>query len=553
MSAATLDGFPSPPVKLRIPELGGVLPGAYTATGYTSNGRGASGYQAAYVTRTSGQPYPREGSPDFHLRYDRELLGDIAEYMDRNNSVYETVLNRSTEWVLGRTGFGLQPKTGDESLDERLKADWRRWSRKPEITGRHSWAQCEELAYRAHCNRGDLGVVPVRDRDGTFRVMYVTAPRITGGRRAARAAREGGRVEQGVELDALNRTLAYWVAPRDRHGRVLKAKAKRMRSEELFLYAHRKGFDQARGVPVLASVFPMLHRLGDVLDSEAIAWQLLARLAVAINREGGASLAFQESAKDEDGRDPGSGATSEGGDADVADRYHEIDEGPIVFHGEPGESIRGIDRNLPGKDFPQSIRAFYSMIGAPFGIPGSVLLLDLRGLNYTSSRAEVEQACLAHHKRQRDLADGHHTPIYEAFVRAGIEDGRYPDEPEVFDHGWSTPSFPWTDRLKEGQAWQLMVGGGMAVQEDALRSAGYTSHAEYVDRRGTEIARAMRKAREINAELEEGESPVDWRHFAGIEVSTQQSAPVSERPPADTPPPGEDPEEPEGDEEGGEE
>lgn len=485
------------------------LPGSYTAIGY----------RAAEVARKSGRPLPQEASSDTHLLNDRELLGNIAEDMDRSNGIYECAINRSIESILGRTGLELVPDTGDDDLNATIKRDWRAWGRRPEVTGRFSWQQCEELALRAHYNRGDVGVVITNRR----KIQYITSPRIAGGRRSELASRDGGRVVQGVELDGLGAPLAYWVCPRDRSGRVQRSRARRVKAEDFILYANRKDFDQTRGVPVLASIFSMVHRLGDILDSEAIAWQNLARFAVAINREGGPAKGYQESKADDDGRDLGTDQATGG---DLADRVVELDEG-IIFHGEIGETIRGIERNLPGANFGDAVRIFFALIGAPFGVPGSILLLDFRGLTYTANRAEIEQAAKAFYRRFRDLKDHHHSPIYEAFVRWGVEDGRYPDDPSTYAHGWRGSAPAWIDRLKESQAWKQAIEGGMATQSEAIGSAGsYVDHESWLEDRVKEIKRARERAAELNEGADEGDR-VDWRHLAGIPVSKQQSAPAA--------------------------
>ena len=62
----------------------------------------------------------------------------------------------------------------------------------------------------------------------------------------------------------------------------------------------------------------MLHRINDVCDSEAIAWQMLSRLAVAIIRKGGPEQAYAESRVDPTKTD----AQTEG---DLATRMVELD------------------------------------------------------------------------------------------------------------------------------------------------------------------------------------------------------------------------------------
>lgn len=479
--------------------------GAYTSYGYKS----------AEELRGSGRALPAGGSADRHLRNDRELLGNEADEHDRNSAIYEAILNRTAEAVLGRDGFTFRALTPDPELNARMEADMRAWQKRPEITGEFDWQECEELTLRAIYNWGDIGVM----RTNAERVQYFEAARITGGRRQVTASRaSGGRVEQGVELDALGRRLAYWVAPYDRHGNLRKANAKRIKAEDFILPAYRKKFSQTRGVAIAATAFPLIHRLTDVLDSEAIAWQQLARFVLAFEMEGGPQKGFAKSEADDDGRDS---------PPDLADRVVDIEQGTIVF-GERGDKVKPIPREIPGANFPESVRTFLRIVGMPFGLPLSFLLLDYSDTTYTSSRAELEQAFRVFIKRQRMLKRRHHNPITEWWIRWGVEAGRYPMPPagtsfwEFYRFEWKAPEFPWIDQLKEAQAWGMRIDRGLATQEEALQSTGSSLEAFHTQRE-LEITKAREIAARVSGIKVSDLPPVDWRYFGGYAVSKTES------------------------------
>jgi lambda family phage portal protein len=471
-----------------------LLPGAYTATGY----------HAVETLRTSGRPLPGEGTGDRHLRDHREILGAEGDRLDRDSFVYEGLLNRATEAILGRDGFSPRILTPDGELNKRMTADLTEWCKAPEVTGRHSWQDCENLALRAVWNRGDLGVM----RTNLARVQYIEAPRITGGRRAVEASKDGGRIDQGVELDALDRALAYWVAPYNVYGDVDRQRARRISAEDMVLVAHWKKFSQSRGVPVAQTAMPLIHRLNDILDSEAIGWQQLARFTAFFGMDGASKTAHGKS-----------GAEDAKAEYDLADRVVDVEQGTFVF-GKPGEVLKGIDRNIPGKQFPESVRMFLRMIGMPFGMPLSFLLLDYSDTTYTASRAEVEQAFRVFIRWQRTLKRQHHDPITRWWIQWGIESGRYPDKPfgEFYRWKWDAPEFPWIDMLKEAQAWSLRIDRALATQNDALLSVG-DNFDDFLERRAAELLKARQKAAEVSGVDVKTLPPVDWRLLAGYPVS----------------------------------
>jgi capsid protein len=249
------------------------------------------GYGTAQTIRSSPDALPQEGTADYHLRFDQELLGREAERQDRDNSVAESLLNRAEEIVLGKEGLHFQARTPDEGLNREIERQWSRWAEAPEARGLFSWQDCERLALRNYNTRGDVGVLRLSDER---KLQYVEGARIR--KDGALIGRnEGNWVEGGVELNDVGKPVAFWVVDFDQLGFVRQGSSRRYEAEDFLLFAHRKRFSQTRGVSPIAAILPQLHRLNDILDSEAIAWQQLSRFTVAVNIEGGPALGFDSS------------------------------------------------------------------------------------------------------------------------------------------------------------------------------------------------------------------------------------------------------------------
>lgn len=476
------------------------------------------GYRAATLDRETGRA-ATGGSGDYHLRQDRELLGRIAQRFDRDNGIYEGILSRFCDAVLGPDGFTLHPETGNDRLDAKISGDWSEFAEAPEVRGSFDWLECQRIALRGIANDGDSSAI-ITNRE-QFR--FVEAEEIVAPSKLAPALKGKGRgnlIDQGVELDPLGAPVAYYLAPRTPYGTVQPSRAKRIAArdaanEPIFVFAaNRKRFSQTRGVPVMTSSFANVHRLNDTIDSEAIAWQTLAKFAVAIEREKSAELAFGESKLDKR-------AKASGGDADLTKRFAEV-EAAIMFFANPGEKITPIARNLPGRDFPESVRMFLRLIGLPLGIPLEVILLDYSKSNYTSSRAALEQAFRMFVAWQRWLKRKWYTPLYRGWLRWKIAAGRYPDRPQVRKHSWGSPEFPWVDHLKEAQAWGQRLDRGLATQTMALKSINLDFKA-YIEKRGSELEAAIKAAKAIEAKYPGVIVP--YQLLAGIPASKQASAP----------------------------
>ena len=488
------------------------------------------GYHAARVSRQNYGSRPTGGSADKQLRQDRFELANQADALYRDSAIYRSLVDRFVDSVFGADGFTLDPGYTNGATSKAVAERWALFCEAPEVRGLFSWQDMERIALLSMVNGGDVGAIHTNVR----KFQLTEWEEIGGTARTASSIdkKTGERWESGVLLDSLGKPKKFRIHERNAHGFVKEGKGRKIKAANFTFLAHRERFSQTRGVPLLASAFPMIYRLTDVCDSEAAAWQNLAKFALTITREGGPEIAYSESSPDSDGVDAGSGSTAAGGDsnqadADAADRVVEFEEA-IIFQANPGESITSIDRNLPGKDFPESVRMFLRLIGMPLGMPLEVLLLDYSKTNYSAARAALEQAYRVYISMQRFLKRNWHTPLYRRWLRWEIEAKTLPRDPELLAdargeaaglHKWNANEYPWIDALKEADAWSARISTGLATQTQALNST-HQDHGDWLTKRGEEVEAAIAKANEIN-EANPGAN-VDWRMFAGVEVSKTQ-------------------------------
>ena len=258
----------------------------------------------------------------------------------------------------------------------------------------------------------------------------------------------------------------------------------------------------------------MLHRINDVCDSEAIAWQLLARMAISVTREQGNKVGYSESTVDPNKTD-GNQLTT---------RLTELDYA-LIFHGVPGDEIKGIERNVPGKNFTESLTMFLRLLGLPLGLPLEVILLDWTKSNYSQSRAVLEQAFTTFMGWQFEIIDSFLTPVYEWWVKNEIKNGDIKQTDTVLIHDWIKPSFPWIDQLKEAQAWGEKLDRGLTLHQRALKSLGVDREDEMNDRQA-EVLDAIARAKKIK---EDTGVEVPWQIFAGLESPVAKPLPADKK------------------------
>jgi len=473
--------------------------GTYGFTGY--------GYRAAKAATHDGRAYTSY-SGDQHLSYHRKALLAQSRDLQRNNGIYVGMIGRAVNYIVGN-GFGLRVRTSSKEANTKIEGLWRQWWKRPEVRGLLSGGQVARMVCRELLTAGDLGVI----KTDKATIRLIEAEQI-----------DHRTIDDGIDKNDYGTPTFYHVCPYSGHGRVDTAKQKTVKASDFLFLVDPKRPSQTRGVPALQSSFPMLHRINDVCDSEAISWQLLARFAVAVLREGGPGMGYNESATNDEKTD------DEGNDTTT--RMTELDYA-LIFHGNPGEEVKGIERNIPGKDFPASIRMFLRLLGLPLGLPLEIILLDWTQSNYSQSRAVLEQAFTTFQAYQDLQEGGFYGPLLawkiehwadEIGARAlkELRRGIRGDGAAVAE--WIRPTFPWLDQLKEAQAQGAKLDRSLTTHAHVCKSLNL-DREDVVATRTAEVEEAIQIAQKIS---EKYNVPVAWEHFAGLEPAKAPAKPADD-------------------------
>jgi capsid protein len=452
-----------------------LLQGQYTALGYDSARRTG--------VRASG------GSERRHQDVNREQVINQSRQFVRDNEIYQGVVGMAARHIVG-DGWRLQVNTGDASWDRRAQDLWQEYWRAPDVTGLRHGPGLEDLLAREVFTCGES--VTVLGPDGLLQM--VESEQLTRGL---------SRDKPGIATDSVGRPSAYYIAPYSTAGVVRGDQAQPYPPQYIAFVSQPARPSGLRGMPPLQAAFPMLHRIADVLDSEAIAWQTLARFVLAITRAEGPGFAGLEGEAD-DGADSG----------DLADRVSELGYA-IAFQGKPGEEIKGIERNIPGSNFGETMRSFLRMLGLPVGLPLELVLLDWSQANYSQSRAILEQADVVF-RRWKSLM--RHT-WYDRIVAWKLGEWMADRKTRLGKRdistrpwGWITPQPPWIDLLKEVQAHGAKLDRGIGTFAEACRAQGMEPD-EVLGLRRREVDDAIKMAADISRR---NGVDVPWQIFAGL-------------------------------------
>jgi capsid protein len=457
--------------------------GYYSQLGYRS---------VRMATREGLSATPASG--EMHEVYDRPRIINQSRQFMRDNAIYKGMIERCISYIVGN-GFEMQAKTANPAWNQKAEKLWKDFRRRPEIRGVLSGAKLDRMICREMLVAGDTALI----KTNKGLLQHIEAEQIAG----------KGLKSDGIRKGTYGNILEFSVCKYDKNGFVDKSNPISYKPEFIMFLTDPERPSSTRGVPPCQASFPMLHRINDVCDSEAIAWQLLARIAVAVISEAGDEVILQKTKEDPDRAN---------GEGQLTTRLTELDYA-LMFFGKPGEEIKGIEHNIPGMNFSESLRMFLRLLGLPLGLPLELILLDWTQSNYSQSRAVLEQAYTTFLDKQETLEDFYYVPTYEWKVTEWIDDGLLTNRKDAFEHEWIKPTFPWIDQLKEVEAYGEKVDRTFSTHAQVCKSLN-RDRTEIVDAAEREVRDAIERAKKIKTDTG---TDVPWEIFCGRSVKVKEA------------------------------
>lgn len=453
----------------------------------------ATGYESANSLSYSGKTPARKGlSSDARTRSNLDQVRAESQEFDRDNCIYQAMITRVLDVVLG-DGVTLQAKSANGRWNAQAEELWNEYWTLPEVRQMDSGCSMERKILRHWLVDGDTLIA----RTDSGLIQHIVADQIDAGVKVK--TEDGYTVEQGIALDSLRKPVKFNVCQFDGFGNLRHNKATWIPAEACTFLANRRRSDATRGEPIMQSAFAMLHRISDVCDSEAAAWQLISRLAMAVIRKDAGQKAFGTSVVDTDA-DTSSGP--------ISDRVHDIGTA-IIFHGEPGEEVKGIERNMPAANFVESIKMFLRLLGLPLGFSLEFMLLIWSDTNYSSGRASIKQVERNTKPYRAEICRAL-CEIYRWKVAEWIKKGKLSERPDAMKHEWSFPPYPFIDPQKEAEARTESLKSGMTTPTREAKADG-NEFPELVAEKAADLALVAAAVKSHNDKYPE--CPVDISDF----------------------------------------
>jgi lambda family phage portal protein len=377
-----------------------------------------------------------------------------------NNDYAKKYLTLQKTNVIGPQGIQLQVQAVGGVSDRRASAieqAWDDWGKAPDVTGKLSWLDVQNLIIESVARDGEALVRLVKGYNNPYRfaVQVLDADLLDVNYHATNG---DNRVVMGVEVDDWGKPMAYWLYKDHPQATIGVKNRERVRvpaSEIIHIYSvWRPG--QMRGIPWMHAGMTRLNMLGGYEEAELVA-----------ARCGASKMGFFTRNDQFEGYD---------GDTREAD-------GQLIDESTPGAWINlpnGVtpheyDPNHPNANFGTFVKGILRGVASALGISYNSLANDLEGVNFSSIRAGLLEDRDGFMGTQQWFIDHVCQPIYAAWLDMGtltgvVDPSRVPALLKA--SVWQGRRWGWVDPLKDMQANLLAVRMGVTSIDDVIRGTG---------------------------------------------------------------------------------
>ena len=420
-------------------------------------------YDSGDSSRLNAGWTPYNVTAEQHDSPHRDNLRARARDLERNSDVLESIVRPFERNVVG-TGIKLQALPAgldgtDMALAERLEETWERWCRpwQCDLTHQQSFAEICRMAVRRIIVDGGILLVKTSDPQGRYLPYCLQVREVDDLDTTVTMRLDGNRyVTSGIEMDALQRPLAYHLKTRTPDG--WEAHTERVPADRvLFLWQKRRP-SQVREISRLAPTIGRVRDINEFLEATSKKERVAACLAMFITSQMPSATLGRGLDKTAQERDSTSGY------------YGETISPGMIMRGQPGDSVQAIIPPNSGNNAREFVMLQQRMAASGQGLSYEAAARDLSQVNYSSARQgrledQGEYDLLAQY-----LIDHLLTPVYEDVVVSAVLSERIslPDfwrrRDEYLTHHWMAPGQPWIDPLKEAKA----DAEALATNQDTL-------------------------------------------------------------------------------------
>jgi len=414
-------------------------------------------YDAASGGRRTSQWIAQSTSANSEIQNALSFLRNRSRDLVRNNGYAKKAVNEIANNIVG-TGIIPTPLIESAPQLKKIKAAWNTWadSTQCDYDGHLNYyglqhlaalclAESGEVLIRRHINTAKDAIFPLQ--------LQLLEPDFIDTTKYADRLADGGYIYYGVEFNANNQIVAYWLWPNhpgdQLHFNLVSA---RVPSNELIHLFKKERPGQFRGIPFGHAAMLRLKDLDEFEDTQLIRQKIAACFTLFRRKPNVLPLGGAD-------------------DSTNPDRLEKVEPG-IIEDLAPGEEITFAVPPDAGQNYDPYTKSVLRSISCAYGIDYVTLTGDLTAVNFSSGR----MGWLQFHRNITVWQWNTFIPMmcnktWLWFMQLAVVNGI--SKTQLVPVRWTTPRREMIDPSKEIEAQKTAVRAGFASWQETVRENGY--------------------------------------------------------------------------------
>ena len=370
-------------------------------------------------------------------RYNRETVRARARDLERNSDMANSIIGAYKRNVIG-LGWTLQARTDNEKLNEQIEAAWKKWCRRrnSDVTETQSLMQMGRMAIeRKKVDGGILfkkcylkgGIVPLR-----LQALEVDELDPT----IATPKHKGNRVVGGIEYNAYNKPVGYWIRQYAIDGFAQADPVYVPEKDMIFIFSKRRP-SQIREMSDITPTISRIRDANEFMTAVSVKERIMACLSVFIKKTIPPTGIGRGTTLQDGGRISYDGKTISPG---------------MIKEMNAGDEIQVVNPTGQSTDAAQYVKLQQRLIGAGQGLSYEATSRDMSQSNYSSARQGIIEDEQTYIEDTELITEVFLDEVYESFVISGVLCGLFnipdfwdPEKKEKYlSHEWvAAPGRSW--------------------------------------------------------------------------------------------------------------
>ncbi|HEV7299708.1 MAG TPA: phage portal protein [Tepidisphaeraceae bacterium] len=381
-----------------------------------------------------------DGLPAQSVAEDQRHMRNRSRHLTRNNALASSVLQRSSENVIG-TGIRLR-STAEGIFKDKINDRWKRLvdGKLFDVRRTFSFDHMQDMNYTGSHRDGDSAWLLIDRGYGPETQL------LEGDAFETPPGYYDRNIVDGVEFGPSGAPVAYWVSELG-PGRM--RRPKRLLARDVIFMPRTGGrYNVTRGIPSFYGLYSLFEQIIGVLDAAVVAMRVGASQALIVTVKGKRPTNARDSIVLDAAGNPVRGRVIEPGMIN------------IVYE---GESVTSFNPQHPGTNFTDAIRTFCRFVGLRFGLTLERVLLDFTKANYSVSRSTALQE-----QRTSDIEQWHYNAsvfarlwpwLVSKWVKASDWVGPVPNDAWAYE--WTPTGRPLTEPSKDAPGIEKLIAMGI--------------------------------------------------------------------------------------------